>query len=1163
VLRCASCGFTNAAGLKFCGDCGARLAQSTPAGGRERKVVSVLFCDLVAFTAASDGADPEDVQAALSPYHARARTEIERFGGTVEKFIGDAVMAAFGAPVVHEDDPERAVRAGLALLAAVAELNIEHGLDLSVRIGVATGEAVVSTGASPERGEGMLAGDVVNTAARLQASAPVGAVVVGEGTWRATRAVFDFQPLDAVWVKGKASALSIWAVLGARARVGEALASTATAMVGRQDELEMLQRTYTRSLREASVQLVTVVAEPGVGKSRLVQEFADWIDRREELVTWRLGRCLPYGDGITFWALGQIVKAHAGILDTDSSEEVSAKLTDAVRALHLDPAQVGWMVSRLRPLVGLGGGESAREELFTAWQRFFEEVASTGPLVIVIEDLHWADEALLAFCEHLLQWVVGVRLVLIATARPELFDKAPTWGAGHRNATTIGLPPLSDVETAQLIAGLLGTAVLPASTHAFLLQRSGGNALYAEEFIRMLADRQALPVPVDPGGGSELDEVFPDSVQAIIAARLDTLTAESKTLLLDAAVVGQTFWSGAVAALGGRDEPAVRASLHELSRRDYLRPARLSTLAGQGEYIFGHALIAEVAYSQIPRASRAEKHSTVARWLTGLAGDTAGDQAAVIAHHYHQAHTLTAAAGTGTVDDVRLAELADQARSWHTLAAEHDAVLDPVAADRHYRAALDLTPVDHPRHPGLLMAYAAVLASADRLSAAEDAYQRAEDEYLRHGLLVDAAVAAIRRSTIISQADRGAEASRCLDQVISVLEGRPPGPALVEAYVHRAGEHMRCGRMQQAVDWANTALRMADDLGLPRGFGPRSTCLKVRGVGRCTLGDTDGDRDIESALRLAEEHNLTDATMSLYINFGIVKLIAESPVAALAVYDQGLAVGRDRGRPGWVRWLEGCQAEALAMLGRLDDALALCESGRTIPTGHDEPGSALDHRATQADVRPDKEDIGLRVVLADLLTIRGDFDRAVSLLSSSLSDARGTGSPGILIPTLAAALRCAPEPSQTSQARSLVEELIAVLEPEADAESCQYLAELARILAPAGHSDIVNRIIAAAPSGPALFDNNVLTARAVLDETAGNDDEAADRYQQAAGSWQSYGYPLEQAQALLGLARCRRQPHQLAEDSIRQALDILTRLGAEPLIAQAEQQLQRLQDVHR
>ena len=262
---CRACGFDSPVGLKFCGQCGTRLTDKAAAPARERKVVSVLFCDLVGFTAASEGADPEDVQARLSPYHARMRAEIERFGGTVEKFIGDAVMAVFGAPAVHEDDPERAVRAGLALLDAVAELNEEEQLGLAVRIGVNTGSAVVTTSARPELGEGMVAGDVVNTAARLQTAAAPETVVVGAATWRATRQVIDFKGLPAVAVKGKAEPLSLWQALGARSRVGEAVAETDTPLVGRRDELEILQRTFARCQRERSVQLVTVVGEPGIG----------------------------------------------------------------------------------------------------------------------------------------------------------------------------------------------------------------------------------------------------------------------------------------------------------------------------------------------------------------------------------------------------------------------------------------------------------------------------------------------------------------------------------------------------------------------------------------------------------------------------------------------------------------------------------------------------------------------------------------------------------------------------------------------------------------------------------------------------------------------------------------------------------------------------------
>jgi class 3 adenylate cyclase len=319
---CPNCGEESPEAFRFCPHCGTSLQPSPQSDVEERKVVTVLFCDLVEFTAASDQADPEDIRARIRPYHARLREVIEGYGGTVEKFIVDAVMAVFGAPVAHEDDPERAVRAGLRILEAIEELNqADPVLGLQVRIGITTGEAVVALGARPEQGEGIVTGDVVNTASRLQAVAPTGGIVVGEQTYRATLGVFDYQPLDAATVKGKAEPIPIWRALSARARFGTDLTRThATAMVGREVERGLLTGLFERSVRDRSVQLVTVVGEPGVGKSRLVAELFAHVDSTPDPVRWRQGRCLPYGEGITFWALGEIVKAEAGILESDSPE---------------------------------------------------------------------------------------------------------------------------------------------------------------------------------------------------------------------------------------------------------------------------------------------------------------------------------------------------------------------------------------------------------------------------------------------------------------------------------------------------------------------------------------------------------------------------------------------------------------------------------------------------------------------------------------------------------------------------------------------------------------------------------------------------------------------------------------------------------------------------
>jgi class 3 adenylate cyclase len=388
---CPQCGEENPEGAKFCNECAAPLDEH-PAGFalEERKVVSVLFCDLVGFTAASEQADPEDVRARIRPYHARLRSEIEHYGGTVEKFVGDAVMAVFGAPVAHEDDTERAVRAGLRILEAIQELN-EHdpGLSLQVRIGINTGEAVVALGVRPEDGEGFVTGDVVNTASRLQGAAPVNGIAVSEQTYRQTERVFDYEQLQPVQVKGKAQRVAIWRPLRARSRFGSDLTRThSTPLVGRELEKPLLIGTFERSAQQRSCQLVTVVGEPGVGKSRLCAELFHYIEQRPDLVSWRQGRCLPYGQGIAFWALGEIVKAECGILESDSPQQAESKLE---RALPEDDPDLPWLKARLAPLVGAPAEPAAQEESFTAWRRFLESLAARGPTVLVFEDLHWAD----------------------------------------------------------------------------------------------------------------------------------------------------------------------------------------------------------------------------------------------------------------------------------------------------------------------------------------------------------------------------------------------------------------------------------------------------------------------------------------------------------------------------------------------------------------------------------------------------------------------------------------------------------------------------------------------------------------------------------------------------------------------------------------------------
>jgi len=677
MASCSRCGQDNPQGFRFCGACGAPLAAAPRPADEERKVVTVLFCDLVGFTARSDQADPEDVGAMLRPYHVRLRREIERFGGTLDKFIGDAVMAVFGAPAAHEDDPERAVRCAARLLEAIVELNAtQPALALSVWIGITTGEALVVLQPGGET-EGVV-GDVVNTASRLQGVAPVNGVLVGEGTWRATRALFAYEELAPVRVKGKAQPVPVWRLIGPRSRLGVDVDQRPVApFIGRDAELDLLKRRYADTVRERSVRLVTLLGEPGVGKSRLIHEFGRFVDDRPEFASWRQGRCLPYGDGIALWALGEIVKAQAGILESDPSIQVAAKLDSTLQALVGLASEREWLRARLAPLLGLGNAEGPgadQAELFAAWRRVIEAMAASGPFVLVVEDLHWADAGLLQFLNYLLDSSADIALLVIAAARPELLDRHPGWNEQRPNASSITLSPLTDTDTTALIAALLGQPVLPPEVQALLLEQAAGNPLYAEEFARLLTDRGLLvrhgrTLRLSPG--QEIP--FPETIQALVAARLDALLPERKALVQDAAVVGKVFWSGALAAISGRDEPALQAELEELERRELIRPAKVSSVAGQTEYAFWHAVVRDVAYAQIPRTGRMRRHRTAAEWLEHLAGERLADRAEIIAHHYSQAVALARATGEQAR---RLAELEERARRFLILAGDRAIGLD-------------------------------------------------------------------------------------------------------------------------------------------------------------------------------------------------------------------------------------------------------------------------------------------------------------------------------------------------------------------------------------------------------------------------------------------------------------------------------------------------------
>jgi class 3 adenylate cyclase/tetratricopeptide (TPR) repeat protein len=808
------------------------MVEVAAASREERKIVTVLFADLVGFTARSEQLDPEEVRAFLSPYYVRLRMELERYGGTVEKFIGDAVMALFGAPVAHEDDPERAVRAALA----IRDWVVQQGAGLQLRIAVNTGEVLVALGAHPDLGEGMASGDVVNTTARLQAAAPVNGILVGETTYRATSQVITYRVADPVAAKGKVEPVPAWEVLEAPSRFGVDLASTSrTPLVGRNNQLGVLTDALAQVRRERSPQLVTIVGVPGIGKSRLVAElFQAILNDPAEAVLWRQGRSLPYGDGVTFWALAEMVKAQTGIMETDAPEQVEEKLQTAVAELTLDRADLEWIAGHLRPLAGLGSSVAVdsdrREEAFTAWRRFFEALAEAHPLTLVFEDLHWADDNLLDFVEHLVDWASGVPMLIICNARPELFERRPTWAGGKRHATTLPLSPLSDDETTRLITSISDRPLMPQDTQQALLARAGGNPLYAEQYVRMLAERgdaEGLPLP--------------ETVQGIIAARLDGLPAEEKSLLQKAAVTGKVFWLGAVLDDGGSDHRrTAELRLHALERKDFVQRARRSSVANETEYSFVHVLVRDVAYGQIPRARRAEQHRRAAEWIGSLGG--AEDHAEMLAHHFISALDLRRA--TGQPADASLA-----ARALGTLRAAGDravALNAYTSAAGYYRSAVDLASPDTQERARLLFQQGRSLYLAG--DGEPGLLHAARDGLLACGDRETAAEADVALADLYwIQGDRD-RAFEHINRARELIEGNEP--SRVKAYVisHVSRYMWRASDNAEAIRIGREALGIAEQLGLD---DLRADALQNIGLARQGSGDPAGISDLEEALAIA------------------------------------------------------------------------------------------------------------------------------------------------------------------------------------------------------------------------------------------------------------------------------------------------------------------------
>jgi class 3 adenylate cyclase/tetratricopeptide (TPR) repeat protein len=813
---CTQCDQENPDIAKFCLACGAPLAAPAPPA-EERKLITVLFCDIVGSTAKAEHMDPEDVRARLGPYYTRLRSELERFGGTVEKFIGDAVVAIFGAPVAHEDDPERAVRAGLAICEAIDDLNAaDEWLDLKVRVGVNTGEALVVVGARSSEGEGMASGDVINTAARLESAAPVNGIFVGGETYRATRDAIEYEEAEPIAAKGKSEPVEVWRVVTVRER--EPVVEARSALVGRDTELERLEETWHEVLEARLPALFGVVGSPGIGKSRLIAEFAGQFNGEVD-VHW--GRCLPYGEGITYWPITEIVKSSAGILQSDDRPTVAAKLEEFIDALPTqDPDELRTIASALSNVIGIpttprgtyAAGEIAQAELHWGLRRTMQLVAGRRPTVIVFEDLHWAEPTLIELVDYLVTPREGMPLLALWTARPEFLDTDREFanGRGSRRAELEVLPLAAGT---RLLGDLMGDAELASSDFAeALIANAGGNPLFLEETVRMLEDQGML----EAGRWKEASESgmlpVPTSLQGLISSRLDRLDRRDKDVAHDASIVGSVFWAGAVAHLGAENGfVAVDPSdpLRALERQDFIRANPVSNVAGEDEYAFKHILIRDVAYGQVPKGRRVQLHVRFSDWVARFPS-SADEFVEIVAWHLEQACRLSREVARSPIEPPFLAAagaLANAARR----AEQREGMRE---AHRYYTRALEMLGDDFlERQLELRLRRGAITMLLGQIKEACDELLEVVDLANEHGSMAVECEALILLGDIDQRQGRASDARRRLDTAGTLASKlRDPSLQVKVAFISGTVTFDFEGEFQSAIDALRNAVAIAEEI---------------------------------------------------------------------------------------------------------------------------------------------------------------------------------------------------------------------------------------------------------------------------------------------------------------------------------------------------------------
>ena len=1136
AVGCPSCGAPYEPGERFCGECGTALQAAAaaapgstpaspglaprPAAGTtataesataERRLVSVLFADLVGFTPFAEERDAEDVRDVLSRYFAIATEVIERYGGTIEKFIGDAVMALWGAPVAREDDAERAVRAALDLVDAVRTL----GPTIHLRAGVLTGEAAVTLGAT---NQGMVAGDIVNTAARLQSIAPPGRVLVGESTHHAASKAIVFEEAGEQVLKGKASPVPAWlAVRVVAQRGGRGRSDVLEApFVGRDDELRLLKDLYHAAARERRARLVSVIGPGGIGKSRLAWEFEKYIDGIVTKVWWHQGRAPAYGQGISFWALGEMIRGRAGLVETDGEAETRAKIASMLAAHVPTEAERRWIEPAMLALLGIAGTEVAADQLFAAWRTFFDRLSDTGPVILLFEDLQWADSGLLDFVDHLLEWSRDRPIYVLTLARPELLETRSDWGAGRKNFLSLGLEPLNEAAMRALLAGLVPG--LPRVTADAIVARADGIPLYAVETVRMLLasgqlrEESGAYVPV----GDITTIAVPDTLTALIGARLDALDPVDRALLQDASVLGQSFSSAGLAAVSDRSADEIEPRLRALTRREILSVVSDARSPERGQYAFVQALIREVAYNTLTKKDRRERHLAAARFFESAGSD---ELAGALAGQYLAAYENSPAGPESEA-------LAVQARLALTGAADRASALGSSAQALVFLERALTIEVDTEHQAQLIERAADAAMAAGRYQRAEELARRALERHVASGDRLGHARMLVVLSRALAILLRSEESEAVIRDALPSFDDIVGTNEHIQLLLRMANVQWIEDNNEAAIEWADRALVEAERFDVVPSI-VQAMITKGGALGYSGRG-YEGISTMRGAYALAEAHGFQEGMLRAQTNLSDAQ-ISRDPRAALETARAGLEVVRRLGRLDYLSTLTLNAAYPAFRTGDWD--LAIAEASTLEASALDDIDRAAGVVGSLFIGAARGEDVMPRLLEAEKVLGAGTDNQALA----NIQDTYGS------IALAEGRLDAAVEHSVRAA------EMIAWLAPVSylnAARAALWLKDADRA------RDILERL-RQTTHGPAIAVSKA-TIEAGLAALAGDRDGALAGYRTALDAWTDLGLPVDAALTAIDMATLLGPGIPAVEAAAATARETFTRLRARRFLERLE-----------